>query len=77
MGDDTEAVILEVPKAISTALDELPLAVEALGDAVVLCEAPHADDLLPLGGENSSPSGSYSLGHFSSPTTQRSQESKI
>ena len=56
LSDDAEAVILEVPKAVSAALDELHLAMEALGDAVVLGEAPHAGDLLAPGGEGLSQS---------------------
>jgi len=51
LGDDTEAVILEVSKAVSAALDELHFAVEAFCDAVVFGEAPHAGDLLVPGGE--------------------------
>ena len=34
--DHAQAVVLEVPEAVGAALDELHLAVEALGDAVVL-----------------------------------------
>ena len=37
-----DLVVSEVAKAVSTALDELHLSVEALCDAVVLGEAPHA-----------------------------------
>ena len=49
MGDDTEAVVFEVSKAISTALDEFHFAMEALGDAVVLYEAPHTGNgFLPI-----------------------------
>ena len=49
LGDDTQAVVFEVSKAVGTALDEFHLSVEALGDAVVLCKAPHAGDgLLPV-----------------------------
>ena len=44
MGDDSEAVVFEVLKTIGTSLDELHFAMEALGDAVVLGEAPHAGD---------------------------------
>lgn len=50
--DDSHAVVFEAvggrpPRA---ALDELPLSVEALCDAVGLGEAPHADDgLVPFG----------------------------
>jgi len=51
LGDDAEAVILEVSKAVSAALDELHFAMEALGNAVVLGEAPHASDLFTPGGE--------------------------
>ena len=42
---------MEVSKAVSAALDEFHFAMEALGDAVVFCEAPHAGDLLAPGGE--------------------------
>ena len=44
MGDDSEAVVFEVFKAVGSSLDELHLAMEALGDAVVFAEAPHAGD---------------------------------
>ena len=44
MSDDAEAVILEVSKAVSAALDEFHFAVEALGDAIVFGEAPHTGD---------------------------------
>lgn len=44
MGDDSEAVVFEVFKAVSSSLDELHFAMEALGDAVVLGKAPHAGD---------------------------------
>ena len=46
LSDNAEAVILEVSKAVSAALDELHFAMEAFGDAVVSGEAPHAGDLL-------------------------------
>ena len=49
LGDDAQAVVFEVPKAVCTALDEFHFPVEALGDAVVLGEAPHAGDgFLPV-----------------------------
>ena len=44
MSDDSEAVIVEVSEAVSTALDELHFSVEALGDAVGFGEAPHSSD---------------------------------
>ena len=46
LGDDAEAVVIEVSEAVGAALDEFHFAVEAFGDAVVAGEAPHADDLL-------------------------------
>ena len=51
LSDDTEAVILEVSKAVSTALDEFHFSMEAFSDAVVFGKAPHACDLLLPGGE--------------------------
>ena len=49
MGDDAQAVVFEVSKAIGPSLDEFHLPVEAFGDAVVLGEAPHAcDGFLPV-----------------------------
>lgn len=49
LGDDAQAVVFEVPKAVCAALDEFHFPVEALGDAVVLGKAPHAGDgLLPV-----------------------------
>lgn len=49
LSDDAQAVVFEVPKAVCAALDEFHFPVEALGDAVVLGEAPHAGDgLLPV-----------------------------
>jgi len=48
--DDSQAVVFEVLEAVSTALDELHLSMEALGDAVGFGEAPHADDgFVPVG----------------------------
>ena len=44
MSDDAQAVIVEVSKAVSAALNELHLSVEALGDAVIFCKAPHGDE---------------------------------
>jgi len=41
LGDNAEAVVLEVSEAVGAALDELHFSVEALGDAVVFGEAPH------------------------------------
>ena len=38
--------------AVGTALDELHLSMEALGDAVAFGEAPHADDGLVPGGKS-------------------------
>lgn len=44
LGDDTQAVVFEVPEAVCAALDEFHFPVESFGDAVVLGEAPHAGD---------------------------------
>jgi len=44
LSDDAQAVIVEVSKAVSAALNELHLSVEALGDAVIFCKAPHGDE---------------------------------
>ena len=46
LSDDPKSVVVEVSKAVGAALDELHFPVEALGDAVVFGEAPHAADLL-------------------------------
>ena len=48
---DSQAVVFEVLKVVSTALDEFHLSMEALGDAVAVGEAPHADDGLVPGGQ--------------------------
>lgn len=49
LGDDSQAVVLEVSEAIRSALDELHLAVEAFGDSVVARKPPHAGDrFLPV-----------------------------
>ena len=44
LGDDSETVVFEVFKSVGSSLDEFHFAMEALGDAVVLGEAPHAGD---------------------------------
>ncbi len=44
MSDDSEPVIVEVPKAIGPPLDQLHFAVEALGDAVVFGKSPHSGE---------------------------------
>jgi hypothetical protein len=41
LSDDSEAVVKEVSKAVSAALDEFHFSVEAFGDAVGFGEAPH------------------------------------
>ena len=41
LSDNAKAVVGEVFKAVSTALDEFEFAMEALGDAIVFGEAPH------------------------------------
>ena len=46
LGDDAQAVVVEVSEAEGPALDEFHLAMEALGDAVVSGEAPHGDKRL-------------------------------
>jgi hypothetical protein len=46
LSDDAQAVVIEVSKAVSTALNKFHFAVEAFGDAVVFGEAPHAGDFL-------------------------------
>jgi len=56
LSDDTEAVVFEVSKAVSAALDELHLSMEALGNAIVLGEAPHASDGLGPGAQRGSQS---------------------
>ena len=44
LGDDAQAVVVEVSEAVSTALDEFHFAMEAFGDAVVACKSPHGGD---------------------------------
>ena len=44
MSNDSEAVIFKVSEAVSAALDEFHLSVEAFGNAVVFGEAPHTGD---------------------------------
>ena len=44
LSDDAPAVIVEISKAISAALNELHLSVEALGEAVIFCKAPHGNE---------------------------------
>jgi hypothetical protein len=46
LGDDAQAVVFEVSKAASTALDEFHFSAVAFGDAVVFGESPHAGDFL-------------------------------
>ena len=50
--DDSQAVVFEVLEAVCTALDELPLSMEALRDPVGFGEAPHSDDGFVLVGED-------------------------
>ena len=50
--DDTEAVILEVSKAVSTALDEFHFSMEAFSDAVVFGKAPHGSERFAPGVES-------------------------
>jgi len=48
LGDDAEAVILEVSEAVSPALDEFHFSMEAFCNAIVFSEVPHCGDgLLP------------------------------
>lgn len=44
LSDDAQAVVMEVSKAVGSALDEFHLPVEAFGDGVVFGEAPHGGD---------------------------------
>ena len=46
MGDDAQAVIFERTESVCSALYQFHFSVEALRDAVVAGEAPHASDLL-------------------------------
>ena len=52
LSDDTEAVILEVSKAVSTALDEFHFSMEAFSDAVVFGKAPHGRERFAPGVES-------------------------
>ncbi len=45
LGDDAEAILLEISEAVSASLDELHLSVKALGDAVGFGKSPHGGDL--------------------------------
>ena len=48
--DHSQAVVLKIPEAIGSPLDELHFAVEAFRNAIVSCKAPHAPYLFtPLG----------------------------
>ena len=38
LGDDTQAVVFEIPEAIRTALDQFHFPMESLGDAIVARE---------------------------------------
>ncbi len=42
--DYSEAVVLKVSQAVSAPLSEIHLSIDALGDAVVIGEAPHGRD---------------------------------
>ena len=42
LSDNANAVVLEVPEAVSPALDELHFAVKAFGNTIVFCKSPHA-----------------------------------
>ena len=49
MGDDAQAVVVEISEAIGSALDEFHFSVEAFSDAVIFGEAPHGDEgFLPI-----------------------------
>ena len=49
MGDDAQAVVVEISEAIGAGLDEFHFSVEAFGDGVVFGEAPHGDEgILPI-----------------------------
>ena len=60
LSDDAQAVVLEVSKAVSAALDEFHFSVEAYGDAIVFGEAPHAGDFFAPVGECSGEDGERS-----------------
>lgn len=47
MGDDPQAVVIEVSEAVSAALDEFHFSVEAFGNAIVFGKPPHACNFLP------------------------------
>jgi len=52
LGDDSQAVVFKVSEAVSSALNEFRLAMEAFGNADVFGEPPHAGDgeeRFPLG----------------------------
>jgi hypothetical protein len=51
LGDDAEAIILEISEAVSASLDELHLSVKALGDAVGFGKSPQGRDLGQPGAE--------------------------
>ncbi len=44
MSDDAQAVVVEVPEAVSTALDEFHFALESFCDAIVAEKSPHGGD---------------------------------
>ena len=46
LGDDAQAVVIEVTEAVSATLNEFHFSVEPFGDAVVFGDAPHACDFL-------------------------------
>ena len=46
MGDDPQAVVIEVSEAVSAALDEFHFSVEAFGNAIVFGKPPHAVNAL-------------------------------
>jgi len=46
LSDDSEAVVKEVSEAVSAALDEFHLSVEAFGDTVGFGKAPHSSNRL-------------------------------
>jgi hypothetical protein len=46
LGDDPQAVVIEVSEAVSAALEEFHFLVEAFGNAIVFGKPPHAVNAL-------------------------------
>ena len=69
--DDSQSIVLEIPEAVSTVLNEFHLAMEAFGDAVAVGEDEHAQDFLlpclqglPEGSEEIEAAGFHLLDQF-------------